>query len=290
MMKVLVTGAGGQVGWELQQRLATKYDLYAFSRNELDISNYHDVENRIKAIQPDWVINAAAYTAVDRAEEELEKANAINSEAVGKMVRFCKLYKARFLHISTDYVFDGDSSRSYVPTDQTNPLNIYGKSKLSGELQVLHTLGEDTLIIRTGWVYAAHGNNFVKTMLKLMATRDVINVIEDQVGSPTWAGDFCTIIDLAIQKDARGLFHWTDAGVASWYDFATAIYKNARQIGLLDKDVAINPISSDEYKTKAQRPRNSIMCKRSIRDTLGYTGRHWSETLGDMLMEIKNDH
>ncbi len=290
-MKILITGAAGQVGWELQRYLEKSQlasEVVALSRLELDVTNYQLVNETLKKHQPDWVINTAAYTAVDRAEDDKNLAHAINSDAVGRLAGVCKEINARLLHISTDYVFDGNSSSSYVPTDSTNPINIYGKSKLAGELQILHSLGQDTLIIRTGWVYSAHGQNFVKTMLRLMNERQKIQVIDDQVGSPTWAGELARVICLAVEKDARGLFHWTDAGVASWYDFANAILRNSRRLNILKDEIDIIPISTDEYPTKAQRPKNSVMCKRSIRSALDYRGRHWRETLKDMLMDVQN--
>ena len=290
-MKIIVTGAGGQVGRELQRyinSLSRETELFALTRRDLDVTDAAQVEKTIHEIKPDWVINAAAYTAVDQAEDDKKLAHAINSEAVGTLAKVCQETQSRLMHISTDYVFDGDSSSSYAPTDATNPINIYGKSKLSGELQILHTLGEDTLIIRTGWVYSVYGHNFVKTMVRLMQERERLQVIDDQVGSPTWGGELARVIMLAVIKDARGLYHWTDAGVASWYDFANAILSNGKRLGVLQKEIEIVPISTEEYPTKARRPKNSVMCKRSIRAALDYRGRHWRETLEDMLTDVKN--
>lgn len=289
-MKVLVTGAGGQVGWELQRRMDSDPDieLFAYPRTELDITDYKAVRQKLEDIKPDWVINAAAYTAVEKAEEDEAKAHQINAEAVGKLAEMVKELGIRLLHISTDYVFDGDSSSSYIPTDDTNPLNIYGKSKLFGELQVRHTLEDDALVIRTGWVYSIHGHNFVKTMVKLMQERDSVSVIDDQVGSPTWANEFARVIAIAVKKDLRGIYHWTDAGVASWYDFAHAIHGMARHLGYVNGKVSVKAISSEEYKTKAKRPRNTVMCKRSIREATGYRGHHWRDTLYKMMKELKD--
>jgi len=289
-MKVLVTGAGGQVGWELQRRMDSDPDieLFAYPRTELDITDYKAVRQKLEDIKPDWVINAAAYTAVEKAEEDEAKAHQINAEAVGKLAEMVKELGIRLLHISTDYVFDGDSSSSYIPTDDTNPLNIYGKSKLFGELQVRHTLEDDALVIRTGWVYSIHGHNFVKTMVKLMQERDSVSVIDDQVGSPTWANEFARVIAIAVKKDLRGIYHWTDAGVASWYDFAHAIHGMARHLGYVNGKVSLKAISSEEYKTKAKRPRNTVMCKRSIREATGYRGHHWRDTLYKMMKELKD--
>ncbi len=287
-MKVLVTGAGGQVGWELQRYLESdpEVELYAFPRTELDVTDHDEVRRRLEEIRPDWVINAAAYTAVDKAEEDEELAHKVNAEAVGKLAEFSKEVGSRLLHISTDYVFDGDSSSSYIPTDETNPLNIYGKSKLFGELQVQSVMEDDALVIRTGWVYSKHGHNFVKTMVRLMQERDSVSVIDDQVGSPTWAGEFAKVITLAVKKDLRGIYHWTDAGVASWYDFAHAIHGMARHLGYIEGKVKVKAISSEEYKTRAKRPKNTVMCKRSIREATGYRGHHWRDALYKMMKEL----
>lgn len=289
-MKVLVTGAGGQVGWELQRNLDSDPDieLFAYPRAELDITDYEAVRQKLEDIKPDWVINAAAYTAVEKAEDDEKLAHQVNAEAVGKLAEMVKELGIRLLHISTDYVFDGDSSSSYIPTDDTNPLNIYGKSKLFGELQVRHTLEDDALVIRTGWVYSRHGHNFVKTMVKLMQERDSVSVIDDQVGSPTWASEFAKVIAIAMKKDLRGIYHWTDAGVASWYDFAHAIHGMARHLGYVNGKVTLKAISSEEYKTKAKRPRNTVMCKRSIREATGYRGHHWRDTLYKMMKELED--
>ena len=287
-MKVVITGAGGQVGWELQRLMSKDPDieLHAFPRTELDITDRVALEQKLTEIRPDWIVNAAAYTAVDKAEDDETLAHKVNAEAVGNLAEIAKKLNARLLHISTDYVFGGDSSSSYNPSDDTNPLNIYGKSKLFGEMQLQRILGDDALVIRTGWVYSKHGHNFVKTMIQLMKDRGTVSVIDDQVGSPTWAGDFAKVILLAMKKDLRGIYHWTDAGVASWYDFAHAIMGMARHLGYVNGKVNLKAISSEEYETKAKRPRNTVMCKRSIREATGYRGHHWRDTLYKMMKEL----
>ena len=287
-MKVVITGAGGQVGWELQRLMSKDPDieLHAFSHADLDITDKAVLKQKLSEIRPDWVVNAAAYTAVDNAEDDEVLAHKINAEAVGNLAEIVKELGIRMLHISTDYVFDGVSSSSYIPSDDTNPLNIYGKSKLFGELKLQNILGDDALVIRTGWVYSKHGHNFVKTMIKLMKDRDSVSVIDDQVGSPTWAGEFAKVIVLAMKKDLRGVYHWTDAGVASWYDFAHAIMGMARHLGYVNGKVNLKAISSEEYETKAERPRNSVMCKRSIREATGYRGHHWRDALYKMMKEL----
>jgi len=290
-LKIIITGAGGQVGRELQRYIALYHpemDVYPLTRKDLDVTNAAEVKRILIEIKPDWVINAAAYTAVDRAEEDQKIAHAVNAEAAGYLAETIRDLGARMVHISTDYVFDGDSSNSYVPSDNTNPLNFYGQSKLAGELKILHALGDDALIVRTGWVHSAYGQNFVRTMLRLMTDKKQIRVIDDQVGSPTWGGDLAKVIMLAIKRDLRGMYHWTDAGVASWYDFSNAILRNGKRLGVLRDEIEIAPISTEEYPTLAKRPKNTVMCKRSIRSALDYRGRHWRETLEDMLADVKN--
>lgn len=288
-MKILITGAGGQVATELS-RVLEDWDIVLRSRSELDITNHEALEHEIRTVNPDWVVNAAAYTAVDRAEDDEDVAYAVNAEAPGKMAQIiATMPNTRLLHISTDYVFDGDSTKSYTPTDQTNPLNIYGKSKLAGEMQILHALQEDMLVIRTGWVYSASGNNFVKTMMRLMQDRDTLNVVDDQVGSPTWAYDFARVIRMAMEKDIRGLHHWTDAGVASWFDFAKAVWRKGKFFGVLDESITILPVSSSEYPTKAKRPGFTIMDKSSLRSAIGYKGMHWGDALELMIQEYINE-
>ena len=287
-MKVLVIGAGGQVGWELQRFMGSdpELELTAFTRSELDMTDYQAVLGQLVKIRPDWVINAAAYTAVDDAEDNEEQADKVNSEAVGKLAEMVRELGIRLLHISTDYVFDGCGCGPYIPGDDTNPLNIYGKSKLAGELQVQKILKDDALVIRTGWVYSSHGRNFVKTMVRLMQERDSVSVIDDQTGTPSSATEIAKVITIAIKKDLRGIYHWTDAGVASWYDFAHAIMAMARHLGYVDGRISLKAIPSDEYETKATRPKNTVMCKRSIREATGYRGHHWRDTLYKMMKEL----
>lgn len=287
-MKVLVVGANGQLGWELQRAKPDDCKLTACSRDQLDITDSEQLTSFINAIAPDWIINAAAYTAVDKAESEPDKAHAINAAGVANLARAAQEADARLLHVSTDFVFDGKKSRPYRPDDTLNPLGVYGASKLAGEQRIHEILGDDTLIIRTAWVYSAHGNNFVKTMLRLMAERKTLGVVEDQIGTPSWAAEIARVAYLSIKNDLRGVYHWTDTGAASWYDFAVAIYELGKEAGLVNNTVSINPISTEDYPTPAERPPYSVLNKDSLREAIGYTGEHWRDALNKMLLELEN--
>jgi dTDP-4-dehydrorhamnose reductase len=287
-MKILVTGANGQLGWELQRAKPNDCELTALSRDQLDITDLEQVTRSINSIKPDWVINAAAYTAVDKAESDSAGAYAINAEGAANLATAAQAINSRLLHISTDFIFDGKNNRPYLPEDVPNPLGIYGASKLAGEQKVREILGGETLIIRTAWVYSAHGNNFVKTMLRLMGERDTLGVIEDQVGTPSWAAEIARAVYLSIENNLRGVYHWTDTGAASWYDFSVAIYELGKEAGLINNSVTINPIPTEAYPTPAEPPPYSILNKDSLRKAINYTGKHWRDSLSQMIMEIKN--
>jgi dTDP-4-dehydrorhamnose reductase len=287
-MKILVTGANGQLGWELQRAKPNDCELTALSRDQLDITDLEQVTRSINSVKPDWVINAAAYTAVDKAESDSAGAYAINADGAANLATAAQAINSRLLHISTDFIFDGKNNRPYLPEDVPNPLGIYGASKLAGEQKVREILGGETLIIRTAWVYSAHGNNFVKTMLRLMGERDTLGVIEDQVGTPSWAAEIARAVYLSIENNLRGVYHWTDTGAASWYDFSVAIYELGKEAGLINNSVTINPIPTEAYPTPAERPPYSILNKDSLRKAINYTGKHWRDSLSQMIMEIKN--
>ena len=287
-MKILVTGSAGQVGWELQRAKPEGVTLLAMSRAELDITDRAQVAAVIAEARPDWVINASAYTAVDKAESEPELAAAINAEGAGNLAEAAREQGARLVQISTDFIFDGSHSTPYQSSDSTCPLGVYGATKLAGERQVQSVFGDDALIIRTAWVYSAHGHNFVKTMLRLMAERDTLSVVQDQVGTPTWAAELARVIYLAIAQSCRGVFNWTDAGVASWYDFAVAIEQLGREVGLLSRPTGIHPIPASAYPTPATRPAYSVLDKDSLREAINYTGLHWRVALEQMLKEVQH--
>ena len=233
------------------------------------------------------MINAAAYTAVDKAESEPEEAHRGNAEGPAALARACSAGNIRFINVSTDFVFDGAASQPYTPDAATAPLGEYGRSKLAGELAV----GEacpGALLLRTGWVYSSFGGNFVKTMLRLMGERDELSVVVDQVGTPTWAHGLAQAAWAAVARpELGGIYHWSDAGVCSWYDFATAICEEGLALGLLSRPVSVRPITSAEYPTPAQRPAYSVLDKTSSWRDLDLQGVHWREQLRAMLRDYK---
>ena len=239
-------------------------------------------------LRPSVVINAAAYTAVDRAESEQAAAFAVNADGPGHLARACAGLGARLIHVSTDFVFSGNACHPYQPADPTGPVSVYGESKLAGEQQVREALGEQSVIVRTAWVYSRVGHNFVKTMLRLMAERDSLSVVADQVGTPTWARGLAEALWRIVDKpEIAGTLHWTDAGVASWYDFAVAIAEEAHAQGLLARPVAVKPIATADYPTPAARPAWSVLDKTASWQQLGCDGMHWREALRAMLADWK---
>jgi dTDP-4-dehydrorhamnose reductase len=287
-MKVLITGAGGQVGWELQQTVSTDIEITALHRVELDIADQAAVMSVIKELQPNLVINAAAYTAVDKAEEEVDRAYKVNVDGAANIARAVEDCSARLIHISTDFVFDGTGTKPYLPGDEPKPSGVYGASKLQGERAVMAETSGRAVILRTAWVYSVHGSNFVKTMLRLMAEREELGVVDDQVGTPTWAKELAkTIWLIAGKTDMQGTYHWTDDGKASWYDFALAIQEEAYGLGLLQKTIPIKPIKTEEYPTPARRPAYSVLDKTSTLEALDCKAPHWRESLIKMLIELK---
>jgi dTDP-4-dehydrorhamnose reductase len=229
------------------------------------------------------VFNAAAYTAVDKAESEEELARAINGGAVAAMVSALEETGGRLLHVSTDFVFDGTSPGAYQPGDLRNPLSAYGRSKAAGEV----ALRERDLLVRTAWVYAAGGANFVRTMLRLMRERDEVRVVADQIGAPTWAAGLARTLWRLVEAEASGIFHHCDAGVASWYDFAVAIQEEALAIGLLTREVPVRPIATSDFPTPARRPPFSLLDSAATRALLGHEAVHWRVNLRCMLLEEK---
>jgi dTDP-4-dehydrorhamnose reductase len=287
-VKILVTGAGGQVGRALASRAAANVNVIGCSHAELNIADERAVANCVRLHTPDVVINAAAYTAVDRAETEVEFARSINANGPRHLALAAREVGARFVHISTDFVFDGSSSVPYKPDAATNPLCVYGLTKRDGEQAVLDVLAERSVILRTAWVYAADGRNFVSTMLRAMCSTRSVRVVTDQVGTPTSAQSLAEIIWKLIEKpEVRGIHHWTDAGVASWYDFAVAIAEEAASLGLVLPGVAVTPIATSEYPTPARRPPYSVLDKSSLK-SLGIASAHWRQRLRSVLGEIKN--
>ena len=283
--RVLLLGAQGQVGWELQRSQPPSVKLYALGRQDLDIRDADKLRKAVESFQPDCLINAAAYTAVDRAESEAGMAYAINRDGAAHCALAAQSCGAHLIHISTDFVFDGAQSTPYQPGAPVAPLGVYGGSKAAGEQHVREILGDAALILRTAWVYSAHGSNFVKTMLRLMAERDVLRVVGDQAGTPTWAAGLARAIWSAIDHpDFTGIQHWTDAGVASWYDFAVAIQEEALAAGRLRRSIPIEMIPTSGYPTPAPRAAYTVLDKSTSYATLG-PAPHWRAALRQMFAE-----
>lgn len=296
-MKVLITGKNGQLGSELQKNCPANVELVCFGSKELNISNAEQVNEVLISHSPDIVINAAAYTAVDKAETDSKQAYAVNQQGAANLANTCKHINAKLIHISTDFVFDGTSTMPYVATDATNPLGVYGASKLAGEQAVSDILGAQATIVRTAWVYSVFGNNFVKTMLRLMAEKEQLSIVGDQVGTPTWAAGLANMLWALVakasseqalnEKNTATILNWTDAGVASWYDFAVAIQELALEQGLLTKAIPISAIPAASYPTPAKRPAFSVLNKAEAEAQSGVNTVHWRAQLKAMLTELK---
>jgi dTDP-4-dehydrorhamnose reductase len=282
-MKLLIAGAGGQLGRALQVQVPAGASVIAPPEAEFDITNPAQVAEVIAASGATHLVNAAAYTAVDKAESDLETARRINVDAVAILADAARAAGLKFVHVSTDFVFDGRSSTPYAPDAPTNPLGAYGVTKRDGELAA----SADALIVRTAWVYAAVGNNFVHTMLRLMRDRDELRVVADQIGTPTHAASLAGAIWTLAAHGATGTYHWTDAGAASWYDFAVAIQEEALARGLLTRAIPVIPIATRDYPTPAARPNYSVLDKTT---TYAITGpaRHWRDELRGCLTSMQD--
>ncbi|MEO5781652.1 MAG: dTDP-4-dehydrorhamnose reductase [Ginsengibacter sp.] len=275
----MVTGSGGQLGMEIW-KLCDRFPTYKFlftTKEDLPINDFRIVKNFFENRQIDHCINCAAYTAVDKAEADKEKAFLINADAAGNLASICKAHQAQFIHISTDYVFDGTSSVPYKEEDGICPINVYGASKLRGEELVLNN-NAAAIIIRTSWVYSSFGNNFVKTMLRLFDEKESINVVNDQYGCPTYAADLAEAIMTIVEKENDedyhpGIFNYCDEGVITWYVFANAIKES------INSKCTINPIPSSAYPTPAKRPQYSVLDTTKIKETFGITIPKWKNSL-----------
>ncbi|MCI0400319.1 MAG: dTDP-4-dehydrorhamnose reductase [Gammaproteobacteria bacterium] len=289
-MRALIFGAGGQLGSELQRSVPTLWQVVGLAKSDVDICSRASVSAAVTAWHPKVIINTAAYTKVDKAEQESDLAFAVNMNGAAYVAEAASEHAARLIHVSTDFVFDGNKSTPYKPGDPEQPLNVYGASKLAGDQQVLRFRTEGTVVLRTAWVYSSHGANFVKTMLRLMREHGEIRVVADQFGTPTWARTLAEVIwRLADRPDIAGLQQWTNSGTASWYDFAVAIQEEALEIGLLESAVPIIPIATDEYPTPARRPAYSVLDKSSLCKLLEIIPPHWRVSLRAMLKELR-DH
>ena len=288
-MKILLTGLDGQLGKQLQPFLEPLGDLTTVGRATLDLANPDKIYQIIEEIKPEIIVNAAAYTAVDKSESEVELATAVNGTAPGILAAEAEKLGATLIHVSTDYVFDGTRSVPYLETDSTNPLGAYGASKLKGE-EAIGKTNAKYVIMRTAWVYGAYGKgNFVKTMLRLGKEREELRVVYDQVGTPTWTGDLAAAISQLIPRlnvDNFGIYHYTNSGAISWYDFAIAIFEEAEKLGFPLKIKRVVPITTAEYPTPAKRPAYSVLNCAKISKVLETYPPHWRQGLRKMLKEL----
>ncbi len=290
-MNIIVIGKSGQLAWELNNLSSTKHHIICLGRHDINISDIALTTKILKKYKADAVINASAYTAVDQAETDVDNAYMLNATAVGNLTQVCKALAISLLHISTDFVFQGDKGSPYLPTDIINPLGTYGESKAEGEKLALQLYSQKTAIIRTSWVYSTHGNNFVKTMLNLMKIKPELGIISDQIGTPTYAKGLAETCILAVEQSLLGIHHYTDSGVASWFDFAIAIQKLGLELGLLDKKIPIKPISTSQYPTPAKRPHYSVLDKSSLVTALPDVSlSYWQEQLQQMMLALKADN
>lgn len=287
-MRILIIGCNGQVGFLLKEILTNKVELLALTRQELDITNENLVNESVNNFKPNVVINAAAYTAVDKAENEEELAFSINSDGPGYLAKAASKVNAALIHISTDYVFEGNKSGQYLETDQVNPQGVYGRSKLSGELAVSQNCSKH-IILRTAWVFGEHGNNFVKIMLRLAKERDELRVVSDQFGGPTYAGDIAKAIITIVNKIDTcksvdwGVYHYSGLPQVSWYEFSKKILSKAKTKGLLEKTPQLTAISTKEFPTQAKRPMNSKLSCKAIEAKFGIVPSDWQTELNNIM-------
>jgi dTDP-4-dehydrorhamnose reductase len=287
-VRVLITGVGGQLGRALVRTAPEHVVLVACEHERLDIADAESVTSFVRDCRPDVIINAAAYTNVDAAERECDLARSANTQGPANIAIASRDVRARLIHISTDFVFDGTSSTPYHPDSPTNPLSVYGLTKRDGETAVLGLHPEHSLILRTAWIYASEGHNFVRKMLEILRSKGSARVIADQVGTPTSAQSLAETIWKANQVPAlRGVHHWTDAGVASWYDFAVAIAEEAAALNRVPPGVRIAPIATRDYVSPVRRPHYSVLDTTSLA-SLGIVPVHWRERLRAVLREIND--
>lgn len=288
----LLTGVSGQLGGELKEILSPLGEVVGVGREKMDLTQPDRIRSIISEVKPDFIVNCAAYTAVDKAEIETEEAKLANAIAPKIIASEAKRIGAFLLHVSTDYVFDGTKNTPYIEEDSTNPINSYGKTKLAGEIEIERT-GANCIILRTAWVYGTCGKgNFVKTMLRLGSQREELRVVADQIGSPTWTKDISdaiasllSLVDRGkIDKTGTNIYHFSNSGVASWYDFAVAIFEEAKDLGFPLKISTVVPITTPEYPTPARRPHYSVLSTQKISEILGKPP-HWRKSLRQMLKQ-----
>jgi dTDP-4-dehydrorhamnose reductase len=293
MTKILLFGSAGQVGRELNNTLKDVGTVIECNRNTVNLEDNQQIKNIIQQIKPDLIVNSAAYTAVDKAESEPQLAEQINAIAPKIMAEESEKINSKLIHISTDYVFNGEKNQPYLETDKTNPLGVYGQTKLAGEENIKNT-SSDYLILRTAWVYGTYGKgNFVKTMLRLAQEKEQLNIVIDQIGSPTYAQDIAQTIKLIIpsilsQKIVRETYHFTNLGVCSWYDFTVNIIEEAKKLDYPIKLKQILPILTSEYPTPAKRPHYSVLSTKKLINDFQIIPNYWQTSLKIMLDKYIN--
>lgn len=282
--KILVTGSSGQLGTCIKSIGSNKSDIHYVNSTELDITNELQVKSFFEMHQIDWCINCAAYTAVDKAESDYDKAFNVNVNGAKNLAEASKLYSAKLIHISTDFVFDGEHNKPYKESDPTNPISIYGETKLKGEKEVAKILSEH-FIIRTSWLYSEYGSNFLNTMLRLSRDRDQLGIVGDQIGTPTYAKDLAEIIMHIIDNECSnyGVYHYSNNGVASWYDFAKAIFD------ISNVDIQLENISTIQFPTPAKRPQFSVLDKTKTKENFNVRIPYWRDSLQKAIQNIKNE-
>lgn len=284
-MNVLITGGKGQLAASLVDTLPDTVRVFVPEESDFDLTAPGKMQGMIREDKPACVINTAAYTAVDKAESDPDAAYAINSEGAAALAQLCADAGVHLVQVSTDYVFDGNTSRPWKPDDEPHPLGVYGASKARGEVLIRERLPGAT-IVRTAWLYSRYGSNFVKTMLGLLASRNELSVVDDQIGAPTWAANLARVLWHFALHPKAGTFHYTDAGVASWYDFATAIAEDGAALGLLKNPARVVPTDTASFQRPAQRPAFSVLDCRATHQYTDMAPMHWRVALRRMLGEI----
>lgn len=298
-MKILLTGANGQVGYELWRTLQYIGEVIPTTRDgveinglptiALDLSNAEDIEKKINAIQPDLICNAAAYTAVDEAENNQELAEKINVDAPAIFAKYAVITDTRVVHYSTDYVFSGSSSAPWTEEDDCKPQGIYAQTKLKGEQAIIDS-GCQYMIFRTAWVYSERGKNFMNTMLKLALEKNELNVVDDQIGSPTWAKSIAMITAITLQNPIDGLYHLTSSGKTSWSGFARRIFAQAAKLNIIEAAPRVNGITTSQYPTPAKRPSYSVLDCSKIKQTFNIKMPNWQTALQLCMQDIRRDN
>ena len=287
-MKTLVLGCNGQLGQALADTAPDGIEYMGPDLPDLDITKFDNLLAQCRRAQPAVIINAAAYTAVDQAESEMALAKSVNVDGPRNIAIVSREIGARLIHISTDFVFDGKSSEPYTAEAETKPLNVYGQTKRDGELAVLEETSGTGVVVRTSWLYSATGKNFVKTMLRLMHDRDELSVVSDQIGSPTWADSLAEAVwKFVYAPDLSGIFHWSDTGQTSWYEFALAIQEEALSLGILSKAIPVKAIRTVDYPAAAARPPFSVLDCSATQKALKSQPAQWQDNLRQMLANVK---